>query len=177
LSPIGTGVMWHFLFDSATGLLDFLLGWLGVTGTASPASSPSLALPTAIAVEVWRLAPLAAFLLLPGIEAIPEERWEDAILDDVGVWQRILHVAVPSTRPLLLAVTMLLIGLSLGTFDSILILTGGGPGTATVTPALFSYQAAIETANWPVGAAAAWILAFGVLAVGVVYLRLARRST
>jgi ABC-type sugar transport system permease subunit len=71
--------------------------------------------------------------------------------------------------------TLLLIGLSLGTFDSILILTGGGPGSATVTPALFSYNAAFQTDNWPVGAAAAWLLAFGVLGVGAVYLRLARR--
>jgi multiple sugar transport system permease protein len=177
LSPIGSGVMWHFLFDSATGPIDFILGWIGLSGAPSPAGTAALALPTVIAVELWRLAPLAAFLLLPGLEAIPDERWEDATLDGVGLVGRIRNVAIPSIRPLLLAVTLLLIGLSLGTFDTILILTGGGPGSATMTPALFSYQTAFETGNWPVGAAAAWLLAFGVLAVGAVYLRLARRTT
>jgi ABC-type sugar transport system permease subunit len=69
---------------------------------------------------------------------------------------------------------MLLVGLSLGTFDTILVLTGGGPGTATLTPALYSYARAFQTNDWPVGAASGWLIALGVIAVGAVYLRLAR---
>ncbi len=69
---------------------------------------------------------------------------------------------------------MLLVGLSLGTFDTVLILTGGGPGTATMTPALYSYGRAFGTNDWPAGAASGWLIAAGVLAVGLVYLRLAR---
>ncbi len=176
LSPIGSGVMWHFLFNSATGIVDFVLGWLGLPGAPSPAGIPTLALPTAVAIEVWRLAPLVAFLLLPGLEAVPSERWEDGRLDGLGLRRRIADIALPGVRPLLAAIAMLLVGLSLGTFDSILILTGGGPGTATVTPALFSYSLAFEVHDWPVGAAAAWLVAFGVVGVGVIYLRLARRG-
>jgi ABC-type sugar transport system permease subunit len=176
LSPIGAGVMWHFLFDSATGLPGFVLGWLGLAAT-SPAASPALALPTAIAIEVWRLAPLVAFLLIPGLEAVPAERWEDARLDGLGLGRRIANVALPAIGPLLAAVAMLMIGLSLATFDSILILTGGGPGTATITPALFSYHQAFEVDNWPVGSASAWLVAFGLLGVGAIYLRLAGRRT
>jgi ABC-type sugar transport system permease subunit len=86
-----------------------------------------------------------------------------------------MHIPLPSMRPLLLAVTMLLIGLALGTFDGVLILTGGGPGTATITPALYSYNQAFGVSNWPIGAAAAWLVAASVLAVGLIYLRLARR--
>lgn len=174
LSPIGSGVMWHFLFDSATGIVGFVGGWVGVANASSPAASPTLALPTAIAIEVWRLAPLMAFLLLPGLEAVPRDRWEDARVDGLGFWRRVTNVAVPAMRPLLLAVAMLSIGLSLGTFDSLLILTGGGPGTATMTPALFSYDHALGVADWPVGSAAAWLVAFGLLGVGAIYLRLVR---
>jgi ABC-type sugar transport system permease subunit len=83
-------------------------------------------------------------------------------------------VVVPTLRPLLLAITMLLIGLSLGTFDAILILTGGGPGTSTVTPALYSYNQAFGVNNWPLGAASAWLIAAGVLGAGLVYVGLAR---
>ena len=61
-----------------------------------------------------------------------------------------------------------------GTFDTILVLTGGGPGTATLTPALYSYARAFQTNDWPVGAASGWLIALGVIAVGAVYLRLAR---
>jgi multiple sugar transport system permease protein len=174
LSPIGSGVMWHFLFDSATGLPGFILGWLGLTAT-SPAASPTLALATAIAIEVWRLAPLVAFLLIPGLEAVPSDRWEDARLDGLGLRGRIVNVALPAIAPLLVAVGLLAVGLSLATFDSILILTGGGPGTATITPGLFSYQQAFELDNWPVGSAAAWLVAFALLALGAFYLRLGGR--
>ncbi|HEY8438328.1 MAG TPA: sugar ABC transporter permease [Candidatus Limnocylindrales bacterium] len=173
LSPIGSGVMWHFLLAPATGPLNFILGWLNLPEVSSPSGSPTLALPTAIAIEVWRLSPLVAFLLVPALEAVPAERWEDARLDGLGVLGRITNVVLPAIRPVLASVTMLAIGLALGTFDSLLILTGGGPGTATVTPALFSYKEAYPIANWPISSAAAWIIALAVIGTGAAYLKLA----
>lgn len=169
ISPIGSGVMWHFLLGSTTGIVNFVLGWLGATAT-SPLGDLRLALPVVIVVEVWRLAPFAAFLLLPGLSAIPRERWDDARLSGASWLRQILDVAVPSIRPLLITVTMVLTGLALGSFDVVLILTGGGPGTSTLTPALYSYAAAFETNEWPAGAASAWLIAAAVLLVGVVYI-------
>jgi len=87
---------------------------------------------------------------------------------------RVRHVAIPAVRPLLLTITMLLTGLSLGTFDAVLILTGGGPGTATVTPALYSYNRAFGVNDWPVGATSGWLIAAAVLGAGLIYLRLSR---
>jgi glucose/mannose transport system permease protein len=120
---------------------------------------------------------LVAFLLLPGLSSIPTERWEDAELDGVSLARKIRDVALPPIGPLVLAITMLLIGLALGTFDALLILTGGGPGTATTTPALFSYNHAFGSSDWSVGATSAWLIALGVIGVGIVYLRLARIRT
>ena len=174
VSPIAAGVMWHFLLGGATSILDFVFGWLRIPGIASPLGNTRLALSMAIAVEVWRVAPFVTFLLLPGLLSIPKERWEEARLSGASWIQQILHVAIPELRTLLLTVAMLLIGLSLGSFDTILILTGGGPGTATLTPALYSYGRAFETNDWPVGAASGWLIALGVIAVGAIYLRLAR---
>jgi multiple sugar transport system permease protein len=177
VSPIAGGVMWHFLFGGATGILDFVFGWLGLPEIASPLGDLGLALPAAIAVEVWRVAPFVTFLLLPGLVSIPNERWEEATLAGASWIQQILRVAMPELRTLLLTVAMLLVGLSLGTFDTILIMTGGGPGTATLTPALFSYGRAFQTNDWPVGAASGWLIGAGVIAVGAVYLRLARERS
>jgi ABC-type sugar transport system permease subunit len=174
VSPIAGGVMWHFLFGGATGILDFAAGWLRLPDVASPIGDLRFALLAAIAVEVWRMAPFVSFLLLPGMLSIPKERWEEATLAGASRIQQIRHVAIPELRTLLLTVAMLLVGLSFGAFDTILILTGGGPGTATLTPALYSYGRAFQTHDWPVGAASGWLIAAGVIAVGVVYIRLAR---
>src|SRR5437899_12746133 len=134
---------------------------------------PRLALRTAIAVEVWRISPFVTFLLLPSLASIPTERWEDATLSGATWFGRLMNVALPSVRPLLLTITMLLVGLAFGTFDSVLILTGGGPGTATLTPTLYSYGRAFGTNDWPVGATSGWLIAAGGLPAGAVYLRLA----
>ncbi len=174
ISPIGSGVMWHFLFSGATGFVDFGLGWLGRPGVSSPIADSSLALVTTVGVEVWRVAPFVGFLLGPALASIPSERWEDPELDGMSLARRIWDVALPPIRPLVLAITMLLVGFALGTFDSVLILTGGGPGTATVTPALYSYDHAFGVDNWSVGATSAWLITLGVIGVGLVYLRLAR---
>jgi multiple sugar transport system permease protein len=172
VSPIANGVMWHFLFGSTRGIVDFAVGSVGQPDLPSPIGDARLALAATIAVEVWRIAPLVTFLLLPGLSSIPHERWEDATLNGASWIRTVLDVALPSLRPLLLATTMLLIGLSLGTFDSVLILTGGGPGTSTITPALYSYNQAFGANDWPTGGASAWLIAAGVLGVGLVYLRL-----
>jgi multiple sugar transport system permease protein len=175
VSPIATGVMWHYLFSGASGIVNFALGWLGLPEAASPIGDVRLALAATIAIEVWRMAPFVTFLLLPGLVAIPEERWEQATLAGTSWFRRIVNVALPEVAPLMLTVGMLLTGLSLGAFDTILILTGGGPGTATLTPALYSYDRAFVTNDWPSGAASAWLIAAGVAVVGAAYIRLSRR--
>ena len=175
VSPIASGVMWHYLFGGATGILNFVLGWLGQPEAASPIGDVRLALAATIAIEVWRVAPFVTFLLLPGLVAIPEERWEQATLAGASGFRRIVSVALPEVAPLMLTVGMLLTGLSLGAFDTILILTGGGPGTATLTPALYSYDRAFVTNDWPAGASSAWLIAAGVAIVGAAYVRLSAR--
>ena len=175
VSPIAAGVMWHYLLSGATGIVNFVVGWLGLPEAASPIGDVRLALAATIAIEVWRMAPFVTFLLLPGLVAIPEERWEQATLAGASWFRRVVSIALPEVAPLMLSVGMLLTGLSLGTFDTILILTGGGPGTATLTPALYSYDRAFITNDWPSGATSAWLIAAGVAVVGAAYIRLSRR--
>jgi multiple sugar transport system permease protein len=176
VSPIASGVMWHFLFASETGFLGFAFRSAGLPAPPSPLSQHGLALLTVVFVETWRVAPLVAFLLLPGLTSIPRERWEDATIDGLSRLGKIRHVALPALRPLIVAVSMLLIGGALATFDSVLTMTGGGPGTETVTPALYSYNKAFTFSAWPIGAASGWLIGGAVLLAGLAYLRLSRYS-
>jgi ABC-type sugar transport system permease subunit len=176
VSPIANGVMWHFLFDLQIGLINYFPAWFGVD-VPPPFGSLTWALPTAIATDVWHNAPLAAFLLLPGLIAIPAEQWDYALLEGATLLTRLRHIVIPWTRSLLLAVALLLIGATLGTSDSILILTGGGPGSATMTPGLYSYLQAFRYQFWSVGATAAWLIVASMLLIGFIYLRLVRPET
>jgi multiple sugar transport system permease protein len=176
VSPIASGVMWHFLFDGQTGFIGYAFRSLGLAAPVSPPSQQGLALLTVVFVETWRVAPLVAFLLLPGLMSIPRERWEGATIDGLSRLAKVRHLALPAMGPLILAVTMLLVGGALATFDSILTMTGGGPGTETLTPALYSYNKAITYSDWPIGSAAGWLIGGAVLAVGLGYLGLSRRA-
>lgn len=176
VSPVASGVMWHFLFGSETGFLGFAARSLGLAAPPSPLSQHGLALLTVVLVETWRVAPLVAFLLFPGLTRIPRDRWEDATLDGLSWLETVRNVVIPGLMPLVLAVTMLLIGGALATFDSILTMTGGGPGTETVTPALYSYNQAFTFSDWPIGAAAGWFIGGAVLIAGLAYLRLSRNA-
>jgi multiple sugar transport system permease protein len=176
VSPVASGVMWHFLFDAQTGFVNFAVRSLGVASVPSPLSQHGQALLAVVLVESWRVAPLVAFLILPSLSSIPRERWEDALLDGLSTMAKIRHVALPAMKPLVLAVIMLLVGGALATFDSVLTMTDGGPGSETVTPALYSYDKAFTFSNWPLGAVSGWLIGGAVLIVGLVYLRLATRS-
>jgi multiple sugar transport system permease protein len=172
LSPIAVGVMWHFLYGKA-GLLSFVAALFYLPPISSPVSLPRWALAGVIVTEIWRKAPLASFLLLPGVLAIPSDRWEHAELEGVPLGGRLRHILFPPIRVLLLTVALLLVGDTLGTFDSVLVMTGGGPGTATLTPALYSFQQAFKAYNWPFGVAAAWLVVAAVIPLGLGYLALA----
>lgn len=176
VSPVANGVLWHFLLNPSLGPLDFVRASVGLPIGPSPLGISGLALPTLIATDVWRKAPLVGFLVLPGLLAIPRERWETATLEGARLLDRVRLVALPPLLPLLLTIAMLLIGETLGTFDSVLILTGGGPGSETLTPGLYAYQQAFRTNDWRLGATAAWLVAASVLLVGAMYVRASRGS-
>jgi ABC-type sugar transport system permease subunit len=173
VSPIANGAMWHFLLSQQVGMLSYFAAWFGMD-FYSPLASVTWALPTAIATDVWRNAPFACFLLFPGLLAIPPELWEFATLEGASVFAQIRYIVLPWLMPLLLAVALLLVGSTLGTFDDVLILTGGGPGSATVTPALYSYLQAFQFALWPAGVTAAWLIVASMILIALVYLRLTR---
>jgi multiple sugar transport system permease protein len=177
ISPIGNGVMWHFLYASASGIFGYFAALLGLAPPPSPLGTRGLVLPAVMLAEVWRTTPLVSFLLLPGFLSIPRSLWEQATLEGASTLSVAGRIALPSVRPLLLTVGMLLLGWTLGAFDAILILTGGGPGTETLTPALYSYQKAFEANNWAIGATSAWCIVAAVLIVGSLYFALARTET
>ncbi len=175
VSPIASGVMWHFLFNRESGFVTVLAAVLGSPALPDP-RGPGLALCSLILIETWRKAPLVAFLVLPALMGVPATLWDMAALEGLSRLQTARHVALPHLRGVLLTLGMLLVGDALGTFETVLMFTGGGPGGETITPGLYAYQQAFQTYDWALGSSSAWVVAGSVLALGAVYLGLNRRE-
>jgi ABC-type sugar transport system permease subunit len=175
VSPIASGVMWRFLFNRDSGLINVLPALLGLPLLPDP-RGPGLAMLSVILIETWRKAPLVAFLVLPALMGVPASLWDLASLEGLSRLQTVRHVALPHLRGLLLTLFMLLVGDALGTFETVLMFTGGGPGDETITPGLFSYQQAFQTYNWSLGSSSAWVVAASVIVLGAAYLVLNRRE-
>ncbi len=174
LSPSASGVMWHNLLNNQSGLPAY---W--TTLLRLPPLPYALGLTTSywtvIATEIWRKTPLVIFLVLPGLLAIPAVHWDQAKIEGMLLLSQARHIVLPHVRLLLLTVTLLMGGDALGMSESVFFLTGGGPGSATMTPGVYSYNQAILSQNWTAGGAPGWFIAGAVLIVGVVYLELSRR--
>ena len=132
--------MWHFLYNSQVGLTGWISGIFSNLSGASPLADRHLALPSVALVDIWRMAPLAAFLLVPGVLAVPQDKWTpQEHFMGAPVLITWLVVVLPRLRLLVLTVLLLLVAQSLTTFDTIFVLTGGGPGTLTIS-ALYAYS-------------------------------------
>jgi multiple sugar transport system permease protein len=172
ISPASCGVMWHQLLSTEHGILNFWTALLGLPAAPYPLVSAPFASVTA--VEVWRKFPLVSFLILPGLQTIPTEQWDSAKLDGLTLWGQNRYIVLPQTRLLLLTVALLLAGDALGISESVFFLTGGGPGTQTITPGLYSYFKAIQGLNWSLAAIPGWFTVVGVFLLGLYYVYLSR---
>ena len=164
--------MWHQLLSTEHGVLSFWTALLRLPPVPYPLVSAPFA--SVIVVEIWRKFPLVSFLILPGLQAIPTEQWDNSKLDGLSLWGQIRYIVLPRLRLLLLTVALLLAGDALGISESVFFLTGGGLGVQTMTPGLYSYNKAIRGLNWSFAAIPGWFTVVGVFLLGLCYVYYSR---
>ena len=136
-------VIWQFLYQKDTGIVNYYLGIFGV----SPVpwlSSNQLVLPSIIIMDVWKNTGYFMLLFIAGLQAIPTSYYEAARLDGANRFQVFRHITVPQLSPtIFFCVTISLIG-ALQVFDSIIVLTGGGPGDASRSLVMYIVENAFQ---------------------------------
>lgn len=136
-SIVAIAVVWRILLGTRSGLINGLLGQIGVDGPGW-LTDPSWALPSIMLMTTWKGIGLQMIILLAGLQAIPKDLYEAASVDGAGPWQQFRYVTVPALRPtLLFSLVVASIGL-MQVFDEPYVMTQGGPLGSTSTVALYA---------------------------------------
>ena len=173
LPPVVVGVVWRLMLNSNFGAVNGTLKGAGInTAALTWTASPKLAMASVIVADVWQWTPFMFLILLAGLQAIPQEPYEAALIDGSSSWQTFLHVTLPLLKPAILIALLLRTMDLLRVFDQIFILTEGGPGLATETASLYIYRTAFRFSNFGYAAAMSFVLLAFTNVISVGYLRL-----
>src|SRR5215204_264268 len=159
LPTVVVGVVWRLMLNPNFGAVNGTLKQFGIdTESLTWTASPKLAMLSVIAVDVWQWTPFVFLVLLAGLQAIPQEPYEAALIDGSSRWQTFRHVTLPLLKPSILIALLLRTMDLLRVFDQIFILTEGGPGFATETISLYIYRAAFRFFDFGYAAAMSFVL-------------------
>jgi multiple sugar transport system permease protein len=175
LPAVVSGLLWKWILNADFGILNGLLFALGIINHYIPfLADPVLAKFSLIMAHIWKEGPLAAIFFLAGLQLIPEELYEAARIDGGGGWRIFRHVTLPLLRPTFLVVAVYETMTAILTFDTIYVLTGGGPADATALISWFAYAEIFKSLNLGHGVALSIIIALITLVLIILYLRALR---
>ncbi|GAA2212588.1 sugar ABC transporter permease [Nonomuraea monospora] len=176
LSVVVVGLLFSFILAPGSGVLNRLLGLVGVDGQ-NWLGDPAVALPVVAAVFVWFHWGFGFLLFLAGLQDVPKELYEAADLDGANRWSKFRYITWPQLAPVTSIVSLLTLLAALQIFGTVQVLTNGGPGHHTMVPTLAIYNEAFV--NWRYGSAAAMSVVFGgaLVLLSVLQLTIARRRS
>lgn len=153
LTPSVVAMAWRFLLHEQWGVFNWVLRSLGFDGVGW-LSDPSVTLTTIIIIDIWHNLPFAVLMFLAGLQAIPSDPMESALVDRANAWQVFRYVKLPYLAPLVVTVLLFRLIFSLRTFDVIYALfLSGGPANAGMVVGVYLYESL--RVNWQLGYASA----------------------
>ncbi|MTD13363.1 ABC transporter permease subunit [Nakamurella sp. YIM 132087] len=173
IPAVVAGVAFKFALDPQYGVIAGLLNLVGFDGV-SWLSEVNPARVSVIGVNVWRNAGFVAVLLLAALQTIPGELYEAAQVDGANAWGQFRRITLPLVMPVVLSAGMFMLIWQVASFDLVLAMTGGGPGTATSVLGYSAYVIGFQNFNFGRSAAVAMVLLVFVCIIGTVF-SLARR--
>nr|WP_228983823.1 sugar ABC transporter permease [Paraburkholderia gardini] len=177
LSFIVTGTAWQWIMTPSIGLekvfhdwgwTSFSFGWLG---------DPDKAIFCIVVAAVWQSTGFVMALFLAGLRGVDSEIFKAAQMDGAGLPTIYRKIVIPSMRPVFFSVLLILCHITIKTFDLVVALTAGGPGTSSSLPAIFMYTFSFNRGQLGVGAASSIMMLAAVVAVLVPLMYLESRST
>jgi len=138
-TPVAVALIWRIMLNPEIGVLNYLLQSVGLPGSLW-VSSPKTVIPALVMVDVWKWTPMITLIVLAGLKSLPHNPYEAARVDGASALQIFWYITLPLIRPVLIAALMLRSLDNLKEFDMIYTITQGGPGIASETLYLYSYN-------------------------------------
>lgn len=169
-SPIVSGIIWRFMYNPDFGIINYLFSVVGLPPQIWT-GSPKTSLLSVMIVDIWTFTPFVMLLLLAGLQSIPDEQYEAAMIDGAGSWARMRYITIPFLRPMILVALLLRTMDSIKVFDLVYALTAGGPGVSSMTLGVYAYAKGFRQFFLGYAAAISWVLALITIIICMVYIR------
>jgi multiple sugar transport system permease protein len=174
-----SAVIWLWMLDSIFSPFDWFAQLLHIVppgGHIIFLGQSDLAMGSVIALQTWRILPLATVILMAGLSAIPADVSDAAEVDGAGFWRRLFGITLPLLSPVMTVALLFGIVFTFTDMAAVFVLTGGGPGNATQVLASWAFYKGINGGNLAVGAADALIMFPVLLGLAAILLRVASRA-
>jgi multiple sugar transport system permease protein len=157
-TPVSVGLIWKLMLNSDFGILSGggNILWL---------SDPTLAVLSIVIMDVWQWTPFMFLILLAGLEGLPKEPLEAAQVDGAGQWQTLFRVILPLMRRIIVIAVVFRLMFAIATFDTVYVLTKGGPARATDLISLFIHREGFVNLNIASASAISFLVLIAVLAI------------
>ena len=172
-SMVAVAMIWIQLFDPLYGVLSTGLEAIGIRGI-NWLGDPNLAMPSIIAVSVWKVIGWNMLIYLAGLQGIPTYLHEAAAIDGANGWQSLSKVTLPLLQPTTFFIFVTSLIAAFQVFDQVYVMTGGGPAGATTTLVHQIYNAAFKAFDMGYAAAMSFVLFAIILVVSLFSLRAMR---
>ncbi|PZF81481.1 carbohydrate ABC transporter permease [Jiangella anatolica] len=173
-SWVVVALLWRWLLSPANGLVNHLLGLVGIDGPGWW-TDPTWAMPSVILASAWKDLGFVMIILLAGLQAIPGELYDAARVDGTSAWQRFRYVTLPLLSPSTFFVVVISLINGFQVFDQVYVMTGGGPAGSTEVVVQQIYDLTFRYGRAGDASALSWLLFVVVLIVTIVQVRGQRR--
>jgi multiple sugar transport system permease protein len=180
VAPISLGsIGWLWIYDSIYSIINWTgqaLRILGPNDWPIWLGQPNLAMASIIIVQIWRIVPLATVIILAGLTSIPQDIHDAAAADGAGFWRHLFQITFPLLMPITLVAVLFGAIFTFTDLIVVFVLTRGGPYDTTQVLASWAFFTGIQAGDLAGGAAISLFLFPVLVAVAIVFLRLARRA-
>jgi len=177
MPTIVAAFVFRWMFDASFGPINAVLDSLGVISQPIAwLGSPDTALLTVVIVHIWKGLPFVILVFLAALQTLPHDTQEAARVDGAGYWQEMRYIVLPQLRYIIAITFILRFIWTFNWFDLTYLLTGGGPGSATMTLPISVYITAFRTFQLGQSAAYATMIAVVLMVLTLAFLRLTARE-